>query len=79
MGGNTGNIRTPRLSASSGSRTYFSMIANTNSSMSYCGGNKRLFCNWKSALNNNIADFYYEQFGLTQGQFASRNNYMMQR
>jgi len=79
MGGNTGNIRTPRLSSTGGSRTYMSMIANSNSSIATCGSNKRVYGYWRCFVNNNINEFYLKQFGLTYGEFASRPNYSMGR
>lgn len=79
MGGNTGNIRTPRLSATGGSRTYMSMIANSNSAIATCGGNKRIYGYWRCFMNNSMNDFYLNQLGLRYGEFASRYNYMMTR
>ena len=73
MGGNTGNIRTPRLSATGGSRTYLSMIANSNSAVTYCGGTKRITCNY-----NGITDFYTRGLGLKYGQYE-RYNYLLTR
>jgi len=72
MGGNTGNIRSSRLSATSGNRTYLSMIANTNSAMGYCGGFKRIVCSY-----NGISDFY-GSLGLKYGQYE-RYNYLLSR
>lgn len=79
MGGNTGNIRTPRLSATGGSRTYMSMVANSNSAITTCGGNKRVYGYWRCFVNSNVADFYDKQFGLKYGEFASRDNYLFKR
>jgi hypothetical protein len=78
MGGNTGNIRTSRLSATSGSRTYLSMIANSNSAVTYCGGTKRLVGYWRCNVNNNINDFYARGLGITYGEYA-RYNYLLNR
>lgn len=79
MGGNTGNIRTPRLSATGGSRTYMSMVANSNSAVATCGGNKRVYGYWRCFVNNNINEYYLNALGLKYGEFASRSNYMMTR
>ena len=73
MGGNTGNIRTPRLSATGGSRTYASMIANTNSAVTFCGGTKRILC-----FYNGVNDFYTRGLGLKYGQ-DQRYNYLLTR
>jgi hypothetical protein len=75
MGGNTGNIRTPRLSASSGTRNIFSMISN-NDSGAGCGSSRRIYKYWKCYLGDE-ADFFKRFYGLEPGQFIERNQYAL--
>lgn len=79
MGGNTGNIRTSRLSATGSGRTYMTLIASTNSAMTTCGGNKRVYGYWRCFVNSNMNDFYANTYGLNYGDFASRANLVLGR
>ena len=63
----TGNIRTPRLSATGG-RTFMSMIANTDSS----AGSVRRIYSYYASQNQTTAGFYRSVFGIYRGQFKNR-------
>lgn len=75
MGGNTGNIRTPRLSASSGTRNYLSMISN-NDAGAGCGSNRRIYKYWKCYQGNEY-DFFRRVYGIEPGQFVQRYEYAL--
>jgi hypothetical protein len=70
----TGNIRTPRLSASGG-RTIMSMIANTDSG----AGSVRRIYSYYASQNQTTAGFYKNVFGIYRGQFKNRFNQFISR
>ena len=73
MGGNTGNIRTLRLSASSGTRTFTSMIADAASAGA--GGARRTLA-WY--IRNGYANPNNAVFNIRYGQFKSRTEWFIQ-
>jgi hypothetical protein len=71
MGGNTGNIRTYRISASNGYRTLGSILAN-GSSGAGAGSTRRVYA-WYARNGTNIGNgFYKDALGINFGQFRNR-------
>jgi hypothetical protein len=76
MGGSTGNIRTLRLSATGGTRTIGSMIANDSASAG-AGSVRRILAYYKTRLNKDISQFYFSIYDLRYGKFASRAQFFI--
>ena len=72
MGGNTGNIRTQRLSASSGTRTFTSMIADAASAGA---GSCRRTLAWY--IRNGYVNPNAEIFDIRYGQFRNRTEWFL--
>ena len=69
MGGNTGNIRTGRISSSNGYRTLGSIIADGNNGAG-AGSTRRIYSYYAQQLNNtDITLFYNNVLGLKRGNF----------
>jgi len=66
MGGGTGNLRTMRISATGGSRTLASLIAD---GVSGGGGSMRRVYGYFKGLGDPVNVFYYKVFGIRYGQF----------
>jgi len=68
MGGNTGNIRTRRLTSSSnGNRTFFSLVADGASAGA--GSTRRISAFY--LRNTSTTNLYNNVFGLKYGQFKN--------
>jgi hypothetical protein len=74
MGGTTA-LRTLRLSATSGSRTIFSMIATVDGANS-AGSSKRLYTYYRNQ-NKTIDQFYNEVYGLSYGKYKNQSHMLM--
>ena len=64
MGGFTGNLRTLRLSSTSGSRTFLSMVATSNAGAG-AGGSARVYkwlAHYRGVTPQQFADFYINRF-----------------
>jgi hypothetical protein len=72
MGGNTGKLRTLRLSSTSGSRTLGSLVADGASAGA--GSMRRVYADYMRR-NQTPVGFYSAVFGLNYGEF--RNNLNM--
>jgi len=68
MGGNTGNLRTSRISATGGTRTLGSLIADGASAGA--GSMRRVYAEY--LRRGTVQGFYGGVFGLKYGQFNSR-------
>ncbi len=68
MGGNTGNLRTLRISATGGTRTLGSLVADGASAGA--GSMRRVYANWMR--NGTSTGFYKGVFGIQYGQFKDR-------
>ena len=69
MGGNTGNLRTNRLSSSNGNRTLGSLIADGASAGA--GSARRIYAYYTRV--GTVPGFYGSVFGLQYGQFRDRS------
>ena len=69
MGGNTGNLRTYRLSSSNGNRTLGSLVADGASAGA--GSMRRVYANY--LRRGTVQGFYMGVFGITYGQFRDRS------
>jgi len=69
MGGNTGNLRTFRLSSSNGSRTLGSLVADGASAGA--GSTRRMYAYY--TRNGTVPGFYSKVFALNYGQFSDRS------
>ena len=68
MGGNTGNLRTYRISATGGTRTLGSLLADGASAGA--GSMRRVYADY--LRRGTVKGFYSGVFGLKYGQFNSR-------
>lgn len=68
MGGNTGNLRTLRISATGGTRTLGSLVADGASAGA--GSMRRVYANW--LRSGTVPGFYNGVFGIQYGQFRDR-------
>ena len=68
MGGNTGNLRTLRISATGGTRTLGSLVADGASAGA--GSMRRVYAYYTK--NGTVPGFYNGVFGLNYGQFGSQ-------
>jgi hypothetical protein len=73
MGGNTGNLRTSRISATGGTRTLGSLIADGTSAGA--GSLRRIYGHY--ARTGTVPGFYGSVFGIQYGQFRDRSQYFM--
>jgi hypothetical protein len=71
MGGNTGNLRTYRLSSSNGNRTLGSLVADGASAGA--GSARRIYAYY--TRNGTVPGFYNSVFGLKYGQFRNRTEW----
>ena len=69
MGGNTGNLRTLRVSATGGCRTFTSLLADGASAGA--GGMRRIYGYY--TRNGTVESFYKSVFDINYGQFKSRS------
>jgi len=69
MGGNTGNLRTYRLSSSNGNRTLGSLVADGASAGA--GSARRMYAYYTQ--NGTVSGFYNNVFGIQYGQFRDRS------
>ena len=67
MGG-TGNLRTMRISATGGTRTIFSLVAD---GVSGGGGSMRRVYAYYARRNTTVNTFYSDVFHITYGQFRN--------
>ena len=67
MGG-TGNLRTMRISATGGTRTLCSLVAD---GVSGGGGSTRRVYAYFARHHATVNTFYYDVFGITYGQFKN--------
>jgi hypothetical protein len=67
MGG-TGNLRTMRISATGGTRTIFSLVAD---GVSGGGGSTRRVYAYYASKGDTVNTFYYNVFGIQYGQFKN--------
>jgi hypothetical protein len=76
MGGNTGNIRTYRISASNGYRTLGSILAN-GSSGAGAGSTRRVY-GWYARNGLDVGNGFYRQvLGVNFGQFRNRAQFFI--
>ena len=76
MGGGTGNIRTYRISASNGNRTFGSIL--TSGASSAGGGSARRIYSWYAKQGITVGNgFYRDAFGVRFGEFASRAQWFL--
>ena len=68
MGGNTGNIRTNRISATGGTRTLGSLVADGASAGA--GSVRRVYADY--LRRGTVQGFYIGVFGLKYGQFKNQ-------
>jgi hypothetical protein len=68
MGGNTGNLRTLRISATGGTRTLGSLVADGASAGA--GSMRRVYADYMR--RGTSTGFYSGVFGLTYGKFGSK-------
>ena len=68
MGGNTGNIRTNRISATGGTRTLGSLVADGASAGA--GSVRRVYADY--LRRGTVQGFYIGVFGLKYGQFRNQ-------
>jgi len=73
MGGNTGNLRTSRISATGGTRTLGSLIADGASAGA--GSARRIYGHY--ARTGTVPGFYGSVFGIQYGQFRDRSQYFL--
>jgi hypothetical protein len=73
MGGNTGNIRTYRLSSSNGTRTFGSLLS--DSSSAGAGSTRRMYAYY--TRNGTVPGFYNNVFGIQYGQFRNRTEWFL--
>jgi hypothetical protein len=73
MGGNTGNIRTSKISSSNGYKTLGSIIADGNNGGA--GSTKRVYEYYARIYRNNPTIFYENVLGLTYG--SQRGQYWL--
>ena len=73
MGGNTGNLRTYRLSSSNGNRTLGSLVADGASAGA--GSARRMYAYY--TRNGTVPGFYNSVFGLKYGQFRNRTEWFL--
>jgi hypothetical protein len=69
MGGNTGNLRTLRISATGGYRTFTSLVADGASAGA--GSVRRMYGYY--TRNGTVDTFYKKVFDVNYGQFKSRS------
>ena len=68
MGGNTGNLRTLRISATGGTRTLGSLVADGASAGA--GSMRRVYADY--LRRGTVQGFYNGVFGIKYGQFSSK-------
>jgi hypothetical protein len=73
MGGNTGNIRTYRLSSSNGTRTLGSLLSDASSAGA--GSTRRMYAYY--TRNGSVPGFYNSVFGINYGQFRNRSQWFL--
>ena len=73
MGGNTGNLRTYRLSSSNGNRTLGSLVADGASAGA--GSARRMYAYY--TRNGTVPGFYNNVFGIQFGQFRDRTEWFL--
>ena len=73
MGGNTGNIRTYRLSSSNGTRTLGSLLSDASSAGA--GSARRMYAYY--TRNGTVPGFYQNVLGLTYGEFRNRAQWFL--
>ena len=73
MGGNTGNLRTYRLSSSNGNRTLGSLVADGASAGA--GSVRRMYAYY--TRNGTVPGFYNNVFGIQFGQFRDRTEWFL--
>jgi hypothetical protein len=73
MGGNTGNLRTYRLSSSNGNRTLGSLVADGASAGA--GSARRMYAYY--TRNGTVPGFYNSVFGLQYGKFRNRTEWFL--
>ena len=70
MGGNTGNLRTLRISSTGGTRTLGSLVADGASAGA--GSMRRVYAYYTRI--GTVPNFYNGVFGITYGKFANKMN-----
>ena len=73
MGGNTGNLRTYRLSSSNGNRTLGSLVADGASAGA--GSARRIYAYY--TRTGTVPGFYGSVFGIQYGQFRNRAEWFL--
>ena len=73
MGGNTGNLRTLRISATGGTRTLGSLVADGASAGA--GSMRRVYAYY--LRNGTTNGFYNGVFGINYGQFGNRVRFFL--
>ena len=73
MGGNTGNLRTLRISATGGTRTLGSLVADGASAGA--GSTRRMYAYY--TRNGTVPGFYNSVFGIQYGQFRDRTEWFL--
>jgi hypothetical protein len=73
MGGNTGNIRTSRISATGGTRTFTSLVADGASAGA---GSCRRTIAWYTR-NGTVQGAYKSVFDIEYGQFRNRTQWFL--
>jgi hypothetical protein len=73
MGGNTGNIRTYRLSSSNGSRTLGSLLSDASSAGA--GSTRRMYAYY--TRNGTVPGFYQNVLNLRYGEFRNRAQWFL--
>ena len=73
MGGNTGNIRTYRLSSSNGTRTLGSLLSDASSAGA--GSTRRMYAYY--TRNGTVSGFYQNVLNLKYGEFRNRSQWFL--
>jgi hypothetical protein len=75
MGGNTGNIRTYRLSSSNGTRTLGSLLSDASSAGA--GSTRRMYAYY--TRNGNVTGFYQNVLNLRYGEYSNRTQWFLKQ
>jgi hypothetical protein len=75
MGGNTGNIRTFRISAVNGYRTLGSILADGTNGAG-AGSTRRIYSYYRK-VNGTPVGFYNQVLGLNYGEFRNRAQWFL--
>lgn len=75
MGGNTGNIRTYRLSSSNGTRTLGSLLSDASSAGA--GSVRRMYGYY--TRNGTVPGFYQNVLNLRYGEYSNRTQWFLKQ